>query len=258
MALTYSSFAQINWPAPAPAPEPVDEPAPEPAVVPAPAPAPESVVVPTLEPEAALQPDQPNALDGTFDIGHRNADNQPEPMDTCLARYQTCFSWCQHQGLCIPLDTNCLATCAGVWFGESVSTTTSSSSLHPSASSIAFLSSMHIRDTFIKLRERANTPRQIQELVAYVNRQWFNNAVINVADWCIFKKTGRTNNDICPISQWHNRINTEAKYAGVPLYVLVPDLRTEAEVVDYNVRADDLERDIHRKYTILEQKIYIA
>ncbi|CAG2221201.1 unnamed protein product [Mytilus edulis] len=51
---------QINWPVP----EPIVEPAPE--------------------PDAELQPDQPNALDGTFDIGHRNADDQPEPMDTSL------------------------------------------------------------------------------------------------------------------------------------------------------------------------------
>ncbi|CAG2232626.1 unnamed protein product [Mytilus edulis] len=57
---------------------------------------------------------------------------------------------------------------------------------------------------------------------------------------------------------WHNRINTAAKHAGVPFYVLIPDLMTEAEVVDYSVRADDLERDIQRKYTILEEKIQTA
>ncbi|CAC5388443.1 unnamed protein product [Mytilus coruscus] len=57
---------------------------------------------------------------------------------------------------------------------------------------------------------------------------------------------------------WHNRINTAAKHAGVPFYVLVPDLMTEAEVVDYSVRADDLERNIHRKYAILEEKIQTA
>ncbi|CAC5384543.1 unnamed protein product [Mytilus coruscus] len=119
---------------------------------------------------------------------------------------------------------------------------------------LPFLPSMHIRDTFNTLRDRANTP-QLQELVAYIDRQWFHNAVINVADWCIFKRTVRTNNDV---EGWHNRINTAAKHAGVPFYVLVPDLMTEAEVVDYSVRADDLERDIHRKYTILEEKIQTA
>lgn len=29
----------------------------------------------------------------------------------------------------------------------------------------------------------------------------------------------------------------------------------EAEVVDVSVRSDDLERDVHRRYTVLEQKI---
>ena len=53
-------------------------------------------------------------------------------------------------------------------------------------------------------------------------------------------------------------MNNAAKYGGVPFYILVPDLQQEADVVDYNVRAYDLERDIQRKYTILEKKIQTA
>ncbi|VDI46162.1 Hypothetical predicted protein [Mytilus galloprovincialis] len=86
----------------------------------------------------------------------------------------------------------------------------------------------------------------------YMNRQWFNNGVINIADWCIFKRSVRTNNDV---EGWHNRLNTAAKHGGVPFYTLVPDLMKEAEVVDVSVRSDDLERDVHRRYTVLEQKI---
>lgn len=116
---------------------------------------------------------------------------------------------------------------------------------------LPFLPTTHIRDTFISLQNRANTP-QLRDLVAYMDRQWFNNGVIHIADWCIFKRSVRTNNDV---EGWHNRLNSAAKHGGVPFYTLVPDLMKEAEVVDVSVRSDDLERDVHRRYTVLEQKI---
>ena len=60
-------------------------------------------------------------------------------------------------------------------------------------------------------------------------------------------------------SGWHNRLNNAAKYGSVPFYILVPDLQQDADVVDYSVRAYDLERDIQRKSdTILEKKIQTA
>ncbi len=54
---------------------------------------------------------------------------------------------------------------------------------------------------------------------------------------------------------WHNRINTAARHGSVSLYVLVPALKTEADVVEVRVRADDLERDVLRIYGILEQRL---
>ncbi|CAG2200718.1 unnamed protein product [Mytilus edulis] len=66
-------------------------------------------------------------------------------------------------------------------------------------------------------------------------------------------------NDVCTDNPNLNiMINTAAKHAGVPFYVLIPDLMTEAEVVDCSVRVDDLDRDIHKKYTVLEEKIHTA
>ena len=60
-------------------------------------------------------------------------------------------------------------------------------------------------------------------------------------------------------SGWHNRLNNAAKYGSVPFYILVPDLQQDADVVDYSVRAYDLERDIQRKSdTNLEKKIQTA
>ena len=60
---------------------------------------------------------------------------------------------------------------------------------------LPFLPSAHIRDAFTSLRDRANT-NQLMELVSYMDRQWFQNSVIGIADWCIFKRTVRTNNDV--------------------------------------------------------------
>ncbi|CAC5367743.1 unnamed protein product [Mytilus coruscus] len=116
---------------------------------------------------------------------------------------------------------------------------------------LPFLPTTHIRDTFTSLQNRANTP-QLRDLVAYMDRQWFNNGVIQIADWCIFKRSVRTNNDV---EGWHSRLNSAAKHGGVPFYTLVPDLMKEAEVVDVSVRSDNLERDVHHRYTVLEQKI---
>ena len=60
-------------------------------------------------------------------------------------------------------------------------------------------------------------------------------------------------------SGWHNRLNNAAKYGSVPFCILVPDLQQDADVVEYSVRAYDLERDIQRKSdTILEKKIQTA
>ena len=45
---------------------------------------------------------------------------------------------------------------------------------------LRFLPSAHIRD--------CDNTNQLQESVAYVDRQWFRNAVIRVTDRCIFKQ----------------------------------------------------------------------
>ncbi|CAC5378806.1 unnamed protein product [Mytilus coruscus] len=71
---------QRNWPAEDPAEQEVEQPE-EPEVEPVLEPAPEAAP----EAEAELEPEQPiDPLDGTFDIGHRDADDPPEPMDTSL------------------------------------------------------------------------------------------------------------------------------------------------------------------------------
>ena len=60
---------------------------------------------------------------------------------------------------------------------------------------VPFLPSAHTIYTFISLRGRGNT-NQLKELVTYMARQWFRNSIIRITDWCIFKRTVRTNNDV--------------------------------------------------------------
>ncbi|XP_048755039.2 uncharacterized protein LOC125666009 [Ostrea edulis] len=119
---------------------------------------------------------------------------------------------------------------------------------------LPFLPAQHIIETFPHLRDRANTP-QLQDLVDYIDRQWFRHRVFRVQDWSAFQRTIRTNNDV---EGWHNRLNTMARHGGVPFYKLVPQLRQEADIVDVTVRSGDLEREINRRYTSLEKRIQKA
>jgi len=59
---------------------------------------------------------------------------------------------------------------------------------------LPFLPPGHILDAFNNLRQRATTAAT-QQLVEYIDRQWMRNSVFAIADWCVYEKTVRTNND---------------------------------------------------------------
>ncbi|KAH3826578.1 hypothetical protein DPMN_128487 [Dreissena polymorpha] len=60
---------------------------------------------------------------------------------------------------------------------------------------LPFLPAAHIRETFAALRDRANTP-QLDSLVTYMDRQWFQHVLFNPENWSIFRRSVRTNNDV--------------------------------------------------------------
>ena len=60
---------------------------------------------------------------------------------------------------------------------------------------LPFLPARHIRQTFDHLKTKANTP-PLQQLVDYMDRQWFQHAVFDVSSWCVFRQAVRTNNDV--------------------------------------------------------------
>ena len=47
------------------------------------------------------------------------------------------------------------------------------------------------------------------------------------ADWCIYKRAIRTNNDI---EEWHYRLNTRAHHSNISFYILVSLLHTESRL----------------------------
>ena len=57
------------------------------------------------------------------------------------------------------------------------------------------------------------------------------------------------------LSGWHHRLNVKAGMAGLGIYRLIPLLRREAELVEMNVIAADLERDLSRTTTDIERRL---
>ena len=88
-----------------------------------------------------------------------------------------------------------MATCSTVWLGRDLPATTRMYVYIRQLMALAFLAAQHIRQTFDHLKTKANT-EQLQRLVNFMDRQWFQHAVFDVASWCVFRQTVRTNNDV--------------------------------------------------------------
>ena len=50
----------------------------------------------------------------------------------------------------------------------------------------------------------------------------------SLADWCVYKRAIRTNNDV---EGWHNRLNTRAQHSNISFYNLVSKLHSEAMLI---------------------------
>ena len=71
----------------------------------------------------------------------------------------------------------------------------------------------------------------------------------------IYKRETKT---VVLFSGWHHRLNVKAGMAGLGVYRLLPLLRREAQLVDLNVTAADLERDTSTLTTELELRLQDA
>lgn len=61
---------------------------------------------------------------------------------------------------------------------------------------LPYLPAAHIRPTFQKLLQETTNSQPLRRLTTYVNRTWMLSNVFAVHQWCVFKHTVRTNNEI--------------------------------------------------------------
>ncbi|OWF49856.1 hypothetical protein KP79_PYT00972 [Mizuhopecten yessoensis] len=78
----------------------------------------------------------------------------------------------------------------------------------------------------------ASTP-ELRQLVEYLDRVWFRSSVWTPANWCVYRQSVRTNNDV---EGWHRRMNGKAGRANLPFYLLVPLMKKEGEIVNLQMR----------------------
>ncbi|XP_078658343.1 uncharacterized protein LOC144903799 [Branchiostoma floridae x Branchiostoma belcheri] len=84
-----------------------------------------------------------------------------------------------------------------------------------------------------RLKAQATTPALLR-FTAYVDKRWVKSTFHPPQSWTVFKKAVRTNNDV---EGWHNALNKRATdKCHLPFYLLVPQLKKEAALVELNIR----------------------
>ena len=98
---------------------------------------------------------------------------------------------------------------------------------------LPFLPHRQISPMFLRLQVEAQT-EPLQNLVAYIRRQWIESAVFLPKNWSVYQQAIRTNNDI---EGWHNALNRRASgQCGLPLYSLIELLDREARLTAVTIR----------------------
>ena len=73
---------------------------------------------------------------------------------------------------------------------------------------LPFIPYRQISRMFLPLEVQAQT-EPLENLVAYIRRQWIESTVFLPKNWSVYKQAIRTNNDI---EGWHNALNGRAGY----------------------------------------------
>ena len=94
---------------------------------------------------------------------------------------------------------------------------------------LPMLPASQLEIVFDRLRDQATTPRLV-ELCEYVERTWFRKWT--PADWSVFNKPVRTNNDC---EGWHNRLNGRCRGHKLNMYRLIVIMHQEARLVKIQV-----------------------
>ncbi|XP_060604396.1 uncharacterized protein LOC132757205 [Ruditapes philippinarum] len=107
---------------------------------------------------------------------------------------------------------------------------------------LPFLPAEHIEIAFNKLKTLASTT-ELKELIEYIENQWLGNSVWSVRQWCVYRQSVRTNNDV---EGYHRRINGKAGRGNVQMYVLIPLLYAESELV--SIQAQQVSEHLLTRY----------
>ena len=121
---------------------------------------------------------------------------------------------------------------------------------------LPFLPHRQINSMFVRLQAEAQT-EPLQDLVAYIRRQWIESAVFLPKNWSVYQQAIRTNNDI---EGWHNALNRRASgQCGLPLYSMIELLDREARLTAVTIRLvsdKKLKRVQRKQYRNLQARLF--
>ncbi len=100
------------------------------------------------------------------------------------------------------------------------------------ALALPYLPEEHIIPAFEKLQKKTTDPVLLQ-LMSYINSTWIRSTVWPPSCWTVYMSPIRTNNDV---EGWHRRLNTKAARGQLQLYVLIPLLYAEAELLPLQIK----------------------
>ena len=121
---------------------------------------------------------------------------------------------------------------------------------------LPFLPYRQILPMFLRLQVQAQT-EPLQNLVAYIKRQWIESTVFLPKNWSVYQQPIRTNNDI---EGWHNALNRRASgQSGLSMYSLIELLEREARLTAVTIRLVSerkLKRVQRKQYRNLQARLF--
>jgi hypothetical protein len=92
--------------------------------------------------------------------------------------------------------------------------------------SLPFLPANHIEAAIHHLTQQTKDATLLK-LILYFKKTWIT-GFYEIASWCVFKQSTRTNNDV---EGWHRRLNKKTDDEKSPFYLLVIRLYEEAQLL---------------------------
>ena len=121
---------------------------------------------------------------------------------------------------------------------------------------LPFLPHRQISRMFLRLEVQAQT-EPLQNLVAYIRRQWIKSTVFLPEKWSVYQEAIRTNNNI---EGWHNALNRrKGGQSGLSMYSLIELLEREARLTAVTIRLVSerkLKRVQRKQYRNLQAKLF--